>query len=54
MPDQDFSLYYGIASKTVNVNLLTYRESANEDGLLHAAGAAAASRRPPKRLSRAT
>ena len=32
IPDQDFSLYYGIASKTVNVNLLTYRESANEDG----------------------
>ncbi len=32
VPDQDFSLYYGIASKTVNVNLLTYRESASEDG----------------------
>ena len=32
VPDQDFSLYYGIASETVNVNLLTYRESANGDG----------------------
>jgi Ca-activated chloride channel family protein len=32
IPDQDFSLYYGIASKTVNVNLLTYRESADQDG----------------------
>jgi len=32
VPDQDFSLYYGIASKTVNVNLLTYRESADQDG----------------------
>ncbi len=31
-PDQDFSLYYGIATKTINVNLLTYRESASEDG----------------------
>ncbi len=32
VPDQDFSLYYGIASESVNVNLLTYRESAGEDG----------------------
>ena len=32
VPDQDFSLYWGIASDTINVNLLTYRESANEDG----------------------
>src|SRR5664279_714098 len=32
VPDADFSLYYGIASNTVNVNLLTYRESANQDG----------------------
>lgn len=32
VPEQDFSLYYGIASDTINVNLLTYRESANEDG----------------------
>ncbi len=31
-PDTDFSLYYGIASDTINVNLLTYRESASEDG----------------------
>ena len=28
----DFSLFYGIATDTINVNLLTYRESANEDG----------------------
>ncbi len=32
VPQDDFSLYYGIASETINVNLLTYRESANEDG----------------------
>jgi Ca-activated chloride channel family protein len=32
LPDNDFSLYYGISSETVNVNLLTYRESASEDG----------------------
>lgn len=32
VPDQDFSLYWGIASDTINVNLLTYRESAGEDG----------------------
>ncbi len=32
LPDSDFSLYYGIASDTINLNLLTYRESANEDG----------------------
>jgi Ca-activated chloride channel family protein len=31
-PQDDFSLYYGIASETINVNLLTFRESANEDG----------------------
>ncbi len=32
-PDQDFSLYYGVeTSDRLNVNLLTYRESANEDG----------------------
>ncbi|MCC6805035.1 MAG: VWA domain-containing protein [Anaerolineae bacterium] len=30
--DQDFSLYYGIASETINVNLLTYRESADGEG----------------------
>ena len=28
----DFSLYYGLASDEVNLNLLTYREGANEDG----------------------
>ncbi len=32
MPEDDFSLYYGIASETINVNLLTYRDSASEDG----------------------
>lgn len=31
-PETDFSLYYGLASEEINVNLLTYRESANEDG----------------------
>ncbi|MBE2271855.1 MAG: VWA domain-containing protein, partial [Anaerolinea sp.] len=31
-PDGDFSLYWGVASETINVNLLTYRESASEDG----------------------
>lgn len=29
---EDFTLYYAIASETINVNLLTYRESATEDG----------------------
>ncbi len=32
VPDGDFSLYWGVASETISVNLLTYRESANEDG----------------------
>jgi Ca-activated chloride channel family protein len=32
VPDQDFSLYYGVASSAVNLNLLTYRESADADG----------------------
>ncbi len=32
VPDQDFSLYYGIASDEISLNLLSYRESANEDG----------------------
>ncbi|MEO8612550.1 MAG: VIT domain-containing protein [Chloroflexota bacterium] len=32
IPQDDFSLYYGIANQNINVNLLTYRESANEDG----------------------
>jgi len=31
-PETDFSLYYGLAQEEINVNLLTYRESANEDG----------------------
>lgn len=30
--DGDFSLYYGIASSSISVNLLTYRESADLDG----------------------
>jgi Ca-activated chloride channel homolog len=32
IPTDDFSLYYGIASQRINANLLTYRESATEDG----------------------
>jgi len=32
VPDQDFTLYYGLESDTISVNLLTYRESANQDG----------------------
>ncbi|MCB9452765.1 MAG: VWA domain-containing protein [Anaerolineaceae bacterium] len=32
VPGDDFSLYYGIANETINVNLITYRESASEDG----------------------
>lgn len=28
----DFSLYYGVSSEDINLNLLTYRESASEDG----------------------
>src|SRR5690606_20735296 len=32
VPDSDFSLFYGIASDTINLNLLTYRESARDDG----------------------
>ncbi|NLX08442.1 MAG: VWA domain-containing protein [Chloroflexi bacterium] len=31
-PQSDFSLYYGLASDEINTNLLTYRESALEDG----------------------
>ncbi len=31
-PETDFSLYYGLASDEIAVNLLSYRESANEDG----------------------
>ncbi len=32
IPDNDFSLFYGIDSETINVNLLSYRESADESG----------------------
>ncbi|MBI5959875.1 MAG: VWA domain-containing protein [Chloroflexi bacterium] len=32
----DFSLYYGLASDEVNLNFLTYRESATEDGFFMA------------------
>ncbi|MBZ0298919.1 MAG: VWA domain-containing protein [Anaerolineae bacterium] len=32
VPESDFSLFYGIASDTINLNLLTYRESASDDG----------------------
>jgi Ca-activated chloride channel family protein len=32
VPDQDFSLYYGVSSETISVNLLTYRDSAADDG----------------------
>jgi Ca-activated chloride channel family protein len=32
-PDQDFSLYYGVqGGQAISLNLLTYRESASEDG----------------------
>lgn len=30
--DQDFSLYYGIDNQQISTNLLTYRDSAGEDG----------------------
>jgi Ca-activated chloride channel family protein len=30
--DRDFSLYYSIASETITLNALSYREGANEDG----------------------
>jgi len=32
LPDRDFELYYTLASQIVDVNLMTYRESADEDG----------------------
>ncbi len=32
LPDADFSLYYSVAPDDIDVNLLTYRESANENG----------------------
>ena len=31
-PGDDFTLYYGISSDVVDVNLLTYKESSNADG----------------------
>jgi Ca-activated chloride channel family protein len=31
-PDRDFELYYTLASQVVDVNLMTYRESASDDG----------------------
>ncbi|NLE49882.1 MAG: hypothetical protein GX613_00630, partial [Chloroflexi bacterium] len=31
-PMTDFSLYYGLATSEISANLLTYRESADEDG----------------------
>lgn len=31
-PDGDFSLYYGISNDEISVNLLTFREGANQDG----------------------
>ena len=32
VPDQDFSLYWGIDAAVIDANLLTYRDSAAEDG----------------------
>lgn len=32
LPDTDFSLYYSVSPEDIDLNLLTYRESANEDG----------------------
>ncbi len=32
LPDGDFNLFYGIANDEISMNLLTYRESATEDG----------------------
>ena len=32
LPDTDFSLYYSVAPEEIDLNLLTYRESASEDG----------------------
>lgn len=31
-PDGDFSLFYALVNNEININLLTYRESANSDG----------------------
>jgi Ca-activated chloride channel family protein len=32
VPESDFSLFYGLSRDSINLNLLTYRESAREDG----------------------
>lgn len=32
LPDADFNLFYGIANDEISMNMLTYRESATEDG----------------------
>lgn len=32
VPSEDFSLYYGLANDSISLNLLTYRESAADDG----------------------
>ena len=32
VPTSDFSLFYGLANQDININLLTYRESADQDG----------------------
>ena len=32
VPSDDFSLYYGIENDEISINLLTYRESADQDG----------------------
>lgn len=32
VPSNDFSLFYGLANQDININLLTYRESADQDG----------------------
>lgn len=32
IPDQDFSLYFGLASENIDLKLMTYRESAEGDG----------------------
>lgn len=31
-PDRDFSLFFGLAQDEINLNLLSFKESANEDG----------------------
>jgi len=32
VPQDDFSLYYGLENDSISLNLLTYKESANDDG----------------------